>query len=314
MERKESTTGTTRGKASKPRNTEARKEQNRIASRAYREKRKQKLALLDQILSTEDGDSSISPSEGDDSQGIMSVASSRQASSSPVPAPSHMLGAVPTTVWPSNGQALAGTDQFGAGHFDELWMSDLEPSSGMFGPTHNFVAPFHAADITPLENSTQFPPSLPAMTALHSMPVDPTLPTPHAGSYTEHARNTPRAGHETPSIYDQPSFNSNSNSAMAAALESFSRLNAAQQQQLLEIIYKRRGMPGAMELDRTWDMHVNYPATPPAGRANSSPMNDINLGRRADIAPRPISKHQYPSQQRSFKITTPQAPPLNYRP
>ncbi|KAJ4008558.1 hypothetical protein NW752_009676 [Fusarium irregulare] len=39
-----------KGKASAKRNSEARREQNRLASRNYREKRKQKLALLDELL------------------------------------------------------------------------------------------------------------------------------------------------------------------------------------------------------------------------------------------------------------------------
>ncbi|KAF4976349.1 hypothetical protein FZEAL_6969 [Fusarium zealandicum] len=43
-----------KGKAPAKRNTEARREQNRLASRNYREKRKQKLALLNQILEPSD--------------------------------------------------------------------------------------------------------------------------------------------------------------------------------------------------------------------------------------------------------------------
>ncbi|KAF5004742.1 hypothetical protein FDECE_8787 [Fusarium decemcellulare] len=53
----DSSTGTGRvqkGKAPAKRNTEARREQNRIASRNYREKRKQKLALLNQLLDPSD--------------------------------------------------------------------------------------------------------------------------------------------------------------------------------------------------------------------------------------------------------------------
>ncbi|KAH7035032.1 uncharacterized protein B0I36DRAFT_87090 [Microdochium trichocladiopsis] len=78
-------------KAPKPRNSELRKEQNRIASRAYREKRKQKLALLDEILRTESRDSS-SPSLPDDSEDFISSLAppqTRHSSYSPTPSISH---------------------------------------------------------------------------------------------------------------------------------------------------------------------------------------------------------------------------------
>ncbi|CAG7555497.1 unnamed protein product [Fusarium equiseti] len=58
------TTKIKKGKASAKRNSEARREQNRLASRNYREKRKQKLALLNELLEP----SNVAADVTDDSQ------------------------------------------------------------------------------------------------------------------------------------------------------------------------------------------------------------------------------------------------------
>ncbi|KAM5351658.1 hypothetical protein ACJ41O_004381 [Fusarium nematophilum] len=55
-----------KGKTPAKRNSEARREQNRIASRNYREKRKQKLALLNQLLEPSDVDNIANLAESDD--------------------------------------------------------------------------------------------------------------------------------------------------------------------------------------------------------------------------------------------------------
>lgn len=278
MHRTPSASNTPQSKVPKPRNTEARKEQNRIASRAYSEslhrwlgmnfhvelttfpgeKRRHKLALLDHILNTDDGESPSSHSEADDAHGVLSVAHSRDTSISPMPTPQLLATASTASTWPASDHMSAETENFGGGTFDDLWMNDFDRSNNIFATDSEFVTGYHTSSTTPFAPNLSLPTSI---------PVDQILGTVHTNSYPDPARSTSGTGQETPLIYDDPALNSDMHgSAMTAALDSFSRLNPAQQQQLLDIIHKQRNMSTVMGSNQTWNTQVDYPATPPAGK------------------------------------------------
>ncbi|ERS99859.1 hypothetical protein HMPREF1624_03224 [Sporothrix schenckii ATCC 58251] len=120
-------------------NSEHRKEQNRIASRNYREKRKHKLALLQQIL--------YDPSASD------SVTEAAAAASTPVPAPAP--APAHTTVQPAFGPYTDGTAPSLADSLDELTgiLPDFQPiisgliSSNMLPPETATTSDTAAASI-----------------------------------------------------------------------------------------------------------------------------------------------------------------------
>jgi hypothetical protein len=178
---------------------------------------------------------------------------------------------VPTseTIWPSPSQTLASAAGFGDEALEDMWMNDFERSNDLFAANRDFVDTFHPTDVVSLGSTAPFPPavhSMPPMSSLPSMPLDPLLAGQHVAHYSDPGpRSTPASSHGTPLIYDDHSLSSSNGPRMAAALESFSRLNTAEQQQVLDIIYKRKGMAAGMDADRTWDVHGGYPMTPPAG-------------------------------------------------
>ncbi|KAI0125937.1 hypothetical protein BJ170DRAFT_597166 [Xylariales sp. AK1849] len=268
MDKVQATTRTARGKAPKTRNSEARREQNRVASRAYREKRKQKLALLDRILKPDNQESPSPSSELDDDPDSLSVIHSRQTSMSPGPTPQP--AAPCTTIRPSAGQTLGTNSQFGGDSFDDLWMNGFDRSNEIFGTSQDFVTAFDPSNVTtPSPGTTaQFLASITTMAPLPPLPTTPIDPILlHAGPYQDritHPESAP--GHDNTSMYDESSFGSGHESPMAAALKSFAKLSEAQQQQVLEVIYRRKGLSAAPGLDRAW---VDYLITPPAGKANT---------------------------------------------
>ncbi|KAI1840328.1 hypothetical protein JX266_013460 [Neoarthrinium moseri] len=151
-----------------------------MASRAYREKRKQKLALLDQILKTENEEASTSPSESDDYKDTLSIpSSSRDTSQSPVPVHQNLVA---TTAWPSSSQTLASTASFASEPFENLWMHDYDRNNNLFENSHQFMTPFQPSNGTVAGTSDRFPPSLASVSSLPTMPsisMDPMLAVPH---------------------------------------------------------------------------------------------------------------------------------------
>lgn len=262
MDKAQGSNGPARGKAAKSRNSEVRKEQNRIASRAYREKRKQKLALLDSLLKSESQNSSSPQSETDDIHSALPVIQSRQASESPVP--QHA-----TELWPSVSH-LPPINHFGGETVDDLWMNGFDDrSTDMFAAGSDFVSAFdhdhmanHLAETAAAAQYLSTIPSIPALPPMVHMPLDPMLSDDHMTHYEDQSTHLTSSSASTSttgiskrdsSIYDESSFGSDQDSPMIAALESFTKLDMAQQQQLLAVIQKQNGMPPVLAYDRTWD-------------------------------------------------------------
>ncbi|ETS86590.1 hypothetical protein PFICI_00418 [Pestalotiopsis fici W106-1] len=263
-------------KTPKPRNSEARKEQNRIASRAYREKRKQKLALLDQILNIEDTDAASSPSDIDGiSQGSLSVvAQSREPSQSPVPATTTSLATAPPVLsWLSTssnthlpGESLSldmtggGGGRGGEAFGSDMWFTEYEYTDSTINNNNNntttlFGATDHQDFMTtpayPNHHAHQYTADYATSSDLHHHHIAPSTP--------------PQTCLDTGAMYDTTTWLSQSKESpsetpVAAALAVFSHLSPTQQDQMLEIIYKQRGILGTTSLNNG----VNCPATPPS--------------------------------------------------
>lgn len=200
----------------------------RVLSNASGEKRKQKLALLDQILNIEDPTNNppSSPSDaggGSSLSGLSIAATSREASRSPAPpTQDHAAAAtsLPPATWHMDGSYHSTIrDPFEG----DMWLGEYDHHGsggggcGMFGAHQDFMTTYHhvhhhsAADAAALGDYSACYPA--PTTHQHAPPVaaEPKLP-----------------------------LQSEQNSAMAVALDAYSRLNSTQQDQMLDIIHKRR--------------------------------------------------------------------------
>ncbi|KAI1082874.1 hypothetical protein F5B20DRAFT_487971 [Whalleya microplaca] len=252
-----SSTTSNQGRASKSRNSDVRKEQNRVASRAYREKRKQKLALLNEILKSDSQTDSMS-SVSDETDGYhasLSFPDSRHASHSPTPS---VLPAVPVSApWPPANQPMpSGVPAYGQGGYDSCWMDSLGRPNDEFAERSDYVNSFIPTDAVgnPLGSSAQYLPSIPTIASLPStppMPLDPLL-----------ADNT--LGHQniggSPnfSVYDDEEaqrqvWSTGLEDDVLVTLENFAKLNNAQQQQVLSIIQKGRIPQQPTSSDQNFD-------------------------------------------------------------
>ncbi|ORY60190.1 uncharacterized protein BCR38DRAFT_526721 [Pseudomassariella vexata] len=269
MENFNSSPGCGRGKDPKIRKSEVRKEQNRVASRAYREKRKQKLALLEQILQTESRKSPGSTSDFDETYGALPVLRSRESSSS---APTQLPSVPVPTSWPMDSQALAPAMTFGEDSFHEAWMNVFDRTNDTFDGGNDFVSTFDSKNI--IDNSASYLPTFPSMPHIPSMitmALDPLLSEAHLNPYhPTQSADTARASSQRNSACDQSWFGSGDETSMAVALETFSRLNEAQQQQLLAVLSKRKSSAeyNASEQDWSRDHH----AVQSSGRVTTRPM------------------------------------------
>ncbi|KAI0859564.1 hypothetical protein F4860DRAFT_249738 [Xylaria cubensis] len=226
----------------KGRNSDIRKEQNRIASRAYREKRRQKLALLDEILKSDSHTDSMS-SVSDETEynstaaapelrAVESTGKTRLSSDSPaqyymsaVPALASVPAAAGIHHLPSNGpnhdtEAYASysvknysvqeTDRFAtqhAGYIDDPNISTIGISSGYVSP-------------------------LPSVTPMPSTPMFPFDEEFVGDSFSTY----PPVDNTALSYPASPGYDTN----MINALQSVSRLNDNQQQQIMAYLQKRR--------------------------------------------------------------------------
>ncbi|KAI0383819.1 hypothetical protein F5Y04DRAFT_22004 [Hypomontagnella monticulosa] len=244
-----------RTKAPKKRNSDVRKEQNRIASRAYREKRKQKLALLDEILKSDSQTDSMS-SVSDETEGYPGSWSlqSRQASNSPAPA---AIPAVPVaTPWPAASPSLSSSVPAYGHDTYEGWMNSFEQPNNVFSTANSYVHPFIHGEIggSSLENSASYNvqsitsiTSAPSTPPVPPIPLDPTLVANHFA---------PRRRHHHPDQGQNLATSSNSGygddelqrqlwvasleDPTLVALERFAGFSHVQQQQIMAMIQKRR--------------------------------------------------------------------------
>ncbi|KAH8167191.1 hypothetical protein CIB48_g1049 [Xylaria polymorpha] len=224
----------------KGRNSDIRKEQNRIASRAYREKRRQKLALLEEILKSDSHTDSMS-SVSDETEynpttpapefrAMESTGKMRHSSNSPAP---YYLSAVPalTSVpegihpLPSNGPnrdtevyARYSMKGYGAQETEALATQHAgyadDPNVSTIGMNSGYVSPLPS--VTPMPSTPMFP-------------FDEEFMGDSFGAYPSPDGSVP--GFPVASSYDPNMIN---------ALESLSRLNDTQQQQIVAYIQKRR--------------------------------------------------------------------------
>ncbi|KAJ3571636.1 hypothetical protein NPX13_g5306 [Xylaria arbuscula] len=154
------------------RNSDVRKEQNRIASRAYREKRRQKLALLDEILKSDshpDSMSSVSDETESPVPEFRTMESTRQnRNSSHSPAPYYMpavpvMSSVPPSVQPlpSNGPSHD-TDAY-LRYSVKDYVQEAE----------RFATHAHDPNTPPIGMSTGYVSSLPPISPMPATPMFP---------------------------------------------------------------------------------------------------------------------------------------------
>ncbi|KAI0486208.1 hypothetical protein F4859DRAFT_361107 [Xylaria cf. heliscus] len=258
-------------KKRKGRNSDIRKEQNRIASRAYREKRRQKLALLDEILRSDshtDSMSSVSDeteynstTPASEFRAIESTSRTRHSSDSPVP---YYMSAIPTLApvpagihqLPSNGpnrdtEVYASYSVKDYGGQDADYADD--PTISTIGMSSGYVSP------------------LPSVTPLPSTPMFPFDEEFMGDSFSAY----PPLGSSVPGFPPAPGYDPN----MINALQSLSRLNDTQQQQIVAYIQKRRSGMQPAATDNPFHLgyggyHVPVPrSSPVSGHLQRS--NDI---------------------------------------
>ncbi|KAI1312570.1 hypothetical protein F5Y03DRAFT_241164 [Xylaria venustula] len=220
------------------RNSDVRKEQNRIASRAYREKRRQKLALLDEILKSDNHNDSMSSVSDETEYNSTPPAAElrtidtncRARNSSHSPAPYYMsaipaLPPVPSGVQtlPSNGPNCD-TDAYVGYSVVKDYVQEAERLG-----THA-----HNPNISAIGMSTGYVSPLPPISPMPSTPMFP---------FDEEFMGDPYSAYPPipdGSMHGFPAPTSGYDSNMMHALESLSRLDDNQQQQVVAYLQKRR--------------------------------------------------------------------------
>ncbi|KAK5634430.1 hypothetical protein RRF57_010143 [Xylaria bambusicola] len=239
-------TSETQPRKRRGRNSDIRKEQNRIASRAYREKRRQKLALLDEILKDTHPDSMSSVSDETESPApefrtMEPTRRTRNSSHSPAPYFMPSVPAIPSVPMPSNGPS----------HDADAYVSYLvkdyvQDAEGLATHTHN-------PNSSAIGMSTGYVSSLPPISPMPSTPMFP---------FDEDFMGDPFSTYPLPgsSVTSFPNPNSGYDSNMINALQSLSRLDDGQQQQILAILQKKRSF---LHPDNTLDpTYSTYQAVP----------------------------------------------------
>ncbi|RYP34969.1 hypothetical protein DL767_004046 [Monosporascus sp. MG133] len=272
-----------RAKASKSRNSEARKEQNRLASRAYREKRKQKLALLDELLKTDARDSASSVSdETDEYQTSLPLPGSRHISTSPAP-PAIPTASLPSQ-WPVTGQDMVlRVPGYGAETYDDGWMNYLDRSGDILHGQQGFARTFVLPDATgfSLGSSSQFYPAANSATSLSSippMPVDPNLTGGHPTTYDSHLtqpENSHAFRYDVPGCDDDKvrSCIADMDPKVMRSLENFASLSHRQQEHVLALIRRQQNQSEASGFEGSMDMRFldSQILSAPSGIVNPPP-------------------------------------------
>ncbi|KAI0482816.1 hypothetical protein GGR56DRAFT_208646 [Xylariaceae sp. FL0804] len=236
-------------KAPGSRNSEARKEQNRISSRAYREKRKQKLALLDEILNADGHTDSISSvsdeAEAPSTTTALSIPRSNHSSMSPPP---RSLATAPDVApWHATSRTIE-SDAPGLAHesYDDSWMQYYNHGASIpvFAPSNTYEycpgpldAHPEAMRPSPYYVSPAPAVTVPSLTTLYPQPPGENLPNMYLSPYQ--ARHAPRTEPNT-TIHYQDRRPHALDDDVADALESLSRLNDTQLQQVLHMAQRRR--------------------------------------------------------------------------
>ncbi|RYP56534.1 hypothetical protein DL771_011853 [Monosporascus sp. 5C6A] len=252
-----------RAKAPKSRNSEARKEQNRVASRVYREKRKQKLALLDELLKNDARDSASSVSdETEEYQRSLSLPASRHISTSPPRAiPTPLL----PSQWPVTGQDIVPrVPSYGAETYDDSWMNYLDGSDDVFHGDQDVARTFVPPDATgfSLGSSSQFYPAANSATSLSSIPPVPVAPNLTGGHTTTYDSHLTQPENSHASRYDVPGYEDDKVRSCIAdmdpkvmrSLENFASLSRRQQEHVLALIRKQQSRSERSSIEGSTDM------------------------------------------------------------
>ncbi|KAJ2992553.1 hypothetical protein NUW58_g2125 [Xylaria curta] len=268
MERSNSpvTTSTGQTRKRKGRNSDIRKEQNRIASRAYREKRRQKLALLDEILKSDihtDSMSSVSdeteynsPAPAPEFRVMESTSRTRHSSNSPAP---YYMSAIPALAPVSAG--IQPVPSNGPNRDTEAYVSYSVKDYGQEAErlaTHSGYA--SDPNVSSIGISSGCVSPLPPTTSMPSTPMFPFDDDFLGESFGTY----PLPDGSMSSFPAVPGYDSN----MMNALQCLSRLDDSQQQQLVAYIQKRRNVVQPTTADHPFHLgyggyHVPVPRSSP---------------------------------------------------
>ncbi|RWA11378.1 hypothetical protein EKO27_g3699 [Xylaria grammica] len=256
------------------RNSDIRKEQNRIASRAYLgEKRRQKLALLDEILKADNHTDSMS-SVSDETEynsttpapeffTIESARRTRHSSHSPAPyyvSAVPALAPVPVGIVPLPSNSSNSDAEAYASYPVKDYGQETERLA-----THAEYA--HDSNISIIGMSPSYVPPLPPVTSMPSTPMFPFEEEFIGSSFSAY----PLPDDNVPNFPAISGYDSN----MINALQSLSRLNDSQQQQIVAYIQKKRNLVQSTGADHTFDFvhggyHVPAPRSSPLPGAKPS--------------------------------------------
>ncbi|KAI0135529.1 hypothetical protein F4814DRAFT_26172 [Daldinia grandis] len=294
----------TRTKQPKKRNSDVRKEQNRIASRAYREKRKQKLALLDEILKSDSQTDSMS-SVSDETDGYNGswTFQDRQASGSPVPG---ALQVPAVAQWAAASPSLSSAVPSYSHDAYEGWMNGFNQPDNTFPTSNEYAHSFIPAEVgdnslgNPVQFTIQSLTSAPSTPSVPPMPLDPLLVTNNFAPQSRHNQLAqPRniAGSSN-LIYNNDETQrqlwvASLEDDVLVELERFAGYSHIQQQQILAMIQKRRSL--AQNRSNHQNVEFRYPtcqATPP------STAQFVNTDFRKYQSMRQVSGSPIPSSRR----------------
>ncbi|KAI1132049.1 hypothetical protein F5Y10DRAFT_16296 [Nemania abortiva] len=238
----------------KGRNSDVRKEQNRIASRAYREKRRQRLALLDEILKSESHNDSMSSVSDETEYNSTTPApeframepTSRNRLPSNSPASYFMsavpvLAPIPASIQPLPSNSLNRDMEAYAGYS----VKDYEQEAERFARHAEYASD---PSISAIGLSSGYVSSLPSVTPMPSTPMFPFDDESMGDSFSAY----PLPDGSMPDFPASVGYDSN----MINALQSLSRLNDSQQQQIVAYIQKKRDVMQSAASDHAF--HPGY--------------------------------------------------------
>ncbi|KAI1808287.1 hypothetical protein F4811DRAFT_289775 [Daldinia bambusicola] len=281
-----SSASSARTKQPKKRNSDVRKEQNRIASRAYREKRKQKLALLDEILKSDSQTDSMS-SVSDETDGYNGswTFQDRQASGSPIPG---ALQVPAVAQWAAASPSLSSSVPNYTHDTYESWMNSFSQPENTFPTNNEFAHSFIPTEVgdNSLGNSVPF--SIQSLTSaatstpsLPPIPLDPLLV---ANNFAPQHRHNQLAQNRNIISSHNPVYNNDEaqrqlwvaslEDDVLAELERFAGLSHIQQQQILALIQKRRnlGQNGPSHQNMEFRYQTCQATPPPTGKRSVLPL------------------------------------------
>lgn len=245
----------------KGRNSDIRKEQNRIASRAYREKRRQKLALLNEILKSDNHADSMSSVSDETESGPVTPtpefrkadSGSRAGSSQHSPA-SYCISAAPEIVTiaaafpplPSNGPPRD------TGAYISYPVKGYSREAERLGTRAEYA---YDPSLSAMGVSSDYAPPLTTMGSMPSAPMFAFDDDSTGGFYS--ACPSPESSSSNVRGHP-PSTTSGHDTDVANAIRSLSKLNDTQQQQIIAYIQRKRHAAQVASADNANLHHLGY--------------------------------------------------------